>query len=412
MYSSNINRLSVFAALLAISTGDPNSVCRSYGVDFVDEGRYFINSQSTESFTCVSTFEGCNQDIADVLFARVGSEGESTDEYICTQVETTPANEPKLSTCPILKSQMKSGSWIILVIGNNDDGFPFAWQRDLILDVGPQATVAYTPTVTFNITNTPTITATSTEVQIIDSTIGPLSTTTLPLATAKYTKTVTPPAVTTSITKTFTRSSVSTTRSLVITTKTATATCTIPKPGRPDKPCKYSPTRIRPAALVTPTGTSQPKSKQLLRKSQTDRFVDYNYARSRIEAAKARRDARAQAAAPLRERAPDAPTITITAPVPVNTTVTYTAPAITSTESVLVTTTTTSTLPPATIFSGTYTATTTLPVQTKTKFSFIYTTVSSTKTVLATWTYTTTVTPSASVTACKRAGGRIGPGRI
>ena len=129
MYPSSLHHLSVFAALLALSTGDPNSVCRSYGADFVDEGRYFINSQSTESFTCVSTFEGCNADIAEVLIVDP-----NTDEYLCTQVQTTPANEPKLSTCPILKNQMKSGPWIIIVIGNNDDGFPFAWQRGEFLE--------------------------------------------------------------------------------------------------------------------------------------------------------------------------------------------------------------------------------------------------------------------------------------
>ncbi|KAH7110835.1 hypothetical protein B0J11DRAFT_202806 [Dendryphion nanum] len=407
MFSSRFHRFSAFAALLSLTTGDVNSVCYSYGVDFVDEGHYFINSQSTESFTCVSTFKGCNPDIAEVLIVDPNG-----DEHICSQVQTTPADDPKLSTCPILKNQMQSGAWIILVIGNNDDGFPFAWQRDLVLDVGPQATTTFTPTATFNVTSTPTITATSTQTQTIVSTTGPFSTVTIPSATAKYTKTIVPPAVTTSITKTFTRSSISTTRNLVITTKTVTATCTIPKPGRPDKPCRYSPTRIHPAAIVTPTGTARPNSKRIMRNGKTDRAVDYAYARGRIEAAKARRDALAQpAAARLQERAPDAPTLTITDPTPIKTTVTFTAPAITTTESVLVTTTSTSTLPPATVFSGVYTATTTLPPQTRTRYSFLYTTVSSTKTISATWTYTTTVTPTASITACKSAGGHIGPVR-
>lgn len=75
---------------------------------------------------------------------------------------------------------MFSGHWIFLVIGNNGDGDPFAWQRgqsihlyllyhdsnfqtkDLYLDVGPQETVTVTPTVTFSVTSTPIVTVTST----------------------------------------------------------------------------------------------------------------------------------------------------------------------------------------------------------------------------------------------------------
>jgi hypothetical protein len=124
MYRSRFVSLSAFAALLSLAVTDPNSVCFSYGVDFVDEGHYFINTNSNESFTCVSTFQGCNEDVADILLVDP-----SGDEYLCTQVGTTPADTPKLSTCPILKNQMVSGDWIIIVVGNNDDGFPFAWQR-------------------------------------------------------------------------------------------------------------------------------------------------------------------------------------------------------------------------------------------------------------------------------------------
>jgi hypothetical protein len=124
MYTSRFASLSAFAALLSLAVADTNSVCLSYGIDFVDEGHYFINTNSNEAFTCVSTFQGCNQDVADILLVDP-----SGDEYLCSQVPTTPANTPQLSTCPLLKSQVVSGEWIIIVIGNNDDGFPFAWQR-------------------------------------------------------------------------------------------------------------------------------------------------------------------------------------------------------------------------------------------------------------------------------------------
>lgn len=124
MFSSRLLSLSTIAALLSLANSDPNSVCFSYGVDFVDEGHYFINALSNESFTCVSTFRGCNEDVADILLVDP-----SGDEYLCSQVNTTPEDDPKLSTCPILKNQMVSGDWIILVLGNNDDGNPFAWER-------------------------------------------------------------------------------------------------------------------------------------------------------------------------------------------------------------------------------------------------------------------------------------------
>ncbi|KAF2120805.1 hypothetical protein BDV96DRAFT_683222 [Lophiotrema nucula] len=406
MYSPRLSYLPAFAALLSLGFTDPNSVCYSFGIDFVDEGSYFINSLSNESFTCVSTFQGCNtgEDLADVLLVDPNG-----DEYLCSSIPTTPENTPELSTCPILKNQMSTGDWIILVLGNNDDGNPFAWERDLYLDVGPQATTTFTPTVTLSITTTPTITATTTTTQTILSTVGPLTTFTVPSKTARRTKTVIPKPVTTVVTKTFTRNLYSWKKELVTTTKTVTASCTIPTKHK-DKAATYSPTLIHPAALVTPTGEpSKPKKHRYVRKA--DRAVDIEYARARVEAAKAKRNLRVREAHAVAERAPDAPTSTITAN-PVNATTTATAPAITTTESILASTTSTTTLPPATVYSGVFTSTVTLPTPTKTQLKFTYTTAWTTKTIRATWTRTTTVTPKASVTACKNHGGHWGPWRI
>ncbi|KAF2264477.1 hypothetical protein CC78DRAFT_533076 [Lojkania enalia] len=402
MYFPRLTYLPVAAALLSFGLTDPNSVCFSFGVDFVDEGDYFINSQSNESFTCVSTFQGCNEDVADVLLVDP-----SGDEYLCSQIPTTPADTPQLSTCPILKSQMVSGDWMVLVLGNNDDGFPFAWQRDISLDVGPQVTTTYTPTVTYDVTTTPTITSVTTSTETISSTVGPFTTITVPSKTAKFTVTVTPKPVTTSVTKTFTRSRYTWTKDLQITTTTVTATCTIPT-RRKDKPATYSPTLIHPAAIETPTGRP---FHRIMRKA--DRAVDFEYARRRIEAAKARRDQKAkEIAAPIKERAPDAPTLTITDPTPVETTITHTDPPVTTTESMLLTTTTTTTLPPVTFYSGIYTSTTTLPTPTSTRIYWTYTTTVITNTIHVTWTRTSTVTPTASVTACRRVGGHIGTLRL
>jgi hypothetical protein len=143
--TGNMYSRSVFLTLAAASislvssegTG-PEGICYSYGVDFVDEGSYFINSQSTEDFTAVSYFQGCNDDKADVLLvAPEDTPGET--EFLCDKVRTTPENENKLSTCPIKKNQMASGHWLLLVLGNNGKGGqPFAWQRGTSLTPSTQ----------------------------------------------------------------------------------------------------------------------------------------------------------------------------------------------------------------------------------------------------------------------------------
>lgn len=396
--------LAAIATLLSSVKADSNAICYSYGVDFVDEGNYFINSQLSEQFSSVSYFRGCNQDVADVLL--VEPEGVNSQEYLCDQMPTYPNDDLKTSTCPIRKNQMVSGHWRFLVLGNNgDEGQPFAWQRDLYLTVGSPVTAIFTPTVTFSMTSTPVETQTTTTTFTNVVTTGPLSTVTLPSGTAKNTKTITPPPTTTTSTKIMTKTSLSLTKIFAITTQTVTATCTTPGlPGHPDKPCQYSPTRLHPAALATPT--TIPKLHRFIRKA--DRAVDVEWARARIEAAKQRRNEQArEAAAPLERRAPDAPTLTVTADVPVNTTTTILAPATTTTETVLTSATVTSTLPPATVFSGLFTSTLTLPTPTKTQLKLSYATTTKVITFGATFTKRTTVTPTTSVSACKKAGGHF-----
>lgn len=133
MPGSRYLSLAAFAALLSLATSDdvynPDSICYSYGVDFVDEGSYFINSLSIDPFTSVSTFKGCNTDMADILLVAPDN-----TEYICDEIPTTPGDTPQLSKCPILKNQMSSGHWLLLVLGNNGafPAQPFAWQRGML----------------------------------------------------------------------------------------------------------------------------------------------------------------------------------------------------------------------------------------------------------------------------------------
>lgn len=61
-----------------------NSTCSVYGIDFVDGGSYFIDSDSTADFTTVQQFSGCNDDSASVLLVQQSTE----DEWECTSVPT------------------------------------------------------------------------------------------------------------------------------------------------------------------------------------------------------------------------------------------------------------------------------------------------------------------------------------
>ena len=65
-------------------------------------------------------------------------------------VPTVPDNAPELATCPVLKDQIASGDFLIIAVGNNGNGTPFAYQREFNISAGPQqaTTYYYTPTVT------------------------------------------------------------------------------------------------------------------------------------------------------------------------------------------------------------------------------------------------------------------------
>lgn len=138
---------------------DEDSICYSYGIDFQHNGTYFIDSRSTDPFTVVSQFKQCEPDTsAYVLLVDNDHDGV---QYECTGVPTTPDLTNQMSSCPITKSEMTSGSWSVIVIGNNGDGSPFGWQRDFTLTVGVPVTTTTTSTVTYTQTTTPSTTITS-----------------------------------------------------------------------------------------------------------------------------------------------------------------------------------------------------------------------------------------------------------
>lgn len=398
--SSVRSRLSILAAALAALPG-ALSDCVSYGIDFQNGGSYFINKALAENFTAVSEFEGCAGGTADVLLVDP-----NYAEYICTDVPVTPDDTPQLSSCPILKSQMFSGDWLVIVFGNNGpnkDDAPYAYQRELFLTVGSQVTSTFTSTVTWDVTSTPIVTSNLTSTLLVTDTIPNTQTITSPSATAK--KTVTPKAVTSWVTWVKTRTRHSWTKSLTTVTKTKTASCTVPpKPSQHDPTAKYTPTRVTVAALQSGSPVRV--------RNVVDTPMDPSVARRMIREARLRRGMSVPDRLnerDLDERAPDEATVIVTADTVVNTTITHTAAPSTTTETILTTQTVSTTLPPSTVYSGRTTVTITAPTPTKTRTSISYTTITAIKTLYKTWTYTTTVTPTESVKACTSKGGHILP---
>ncbi|KAJ9667534.1 hypothetical protein H2201_002403 [Coniosporium apollinis] len=266
-----------------------------------------------------SMFEGCYGGTADVLFIDP-----TGGEFFCSGMPVKPDNTDQMSTCPILKNQMYSGEWILIIYGNNgplgsyED--PFAYQRNLYLNCGPQQTSTVTPTVIYTITSTPTETITTTSTVFETETFDPTTTYTIPSKTARRTYTIRPKPVIEWITKTSSRRKTTHTKSQSIITKTKMASCTVPpRPQKPDPTCTITPKRVTPAALATSTGSPHRRA---------DMPIDVNVARRRIQEARRR----AWMVQNLEERAADEPVITVTAQEPVNSTMTETAAPVTTTE--------------------------------------------------------------------------------
>ncbi|KAK3394867.1 hypothetical protein B0H63DRAFT_556017 [Podospora didyma] len=126
------------------------AACTSYGVDYSNGGAYNIDATSNQYFTFITVFQGCNQEtISPVL---VGPDG---NEYACSAIRTQPAGTQVTSTCGIPFSAMRSGTWKIIVSGDQ-----IATQRSITLTAGAPQTqwITATPTVVvgYTITARPT----------------------------------------------------------------------------------------------------------------------------------------------------------------------------------------------------------------------------------------------------------------
>jgi len=168
--------------------------CESFGVDFQSGGTYFQNVESTDPFTAVQEFTGCQNDSAHNVF--VDPNGDQTE---CTETPMQPDNSPQLLTCSDWpKDKLYDGDWSLLIISNNGDADPIAYERDFSLTVGTQVTSTVTPTITVSDSSTPVVNITSTVATTETDTADPVT-----VANGQGTATITPRPTTTTITKGF-----------------------------------------------------------------------------------------------------------------------------------------------------------------------------------------------------------------
>lgn len=178
-------------SFVQICLGQECGDCQSYGIDFLNGGSYFQNSDSTDPFTALQEFEGCANDTSNNIF--VDADG---DQFECSLSQLQPDDTPQLVTCPVNKNELIDGEYSLLIISNNGDCDPIAYQRDFLLSVGPQQTTTVSPTITVSTTTTPIVTVIQTQTQTITQTAKPL-TTTVPRATLSPTITKYPlPSIT------------------------------------------------------------------------------------------------------------------------------------------------------------------------------------------------------------------------
>jgi hypothetical protein len=211
-----ISSLTIGLALFQVA-----SACESYGIDFKNNKSYFININSNESFTAVSEFYDCAEPARVILITP------KNESIFCSDVATSPDYTDETSTCPILKNQMYTGDWTLVLLDNNGNGSSFNANRHLHLSVGAQVTSVVIPTITVSVTQTPTSTVNATITDVDSTTLAPASVTSIASNAKTQTVTYYPPreTVTTSSTATVKRTKTSFT--WTIKTYTETKLCAV-----------------------------------------------------------------------------------------------------------------------------------------------------------------------------------------
>lgn len=195
--------------------------CESYGIDFKDRGDYFININSNESFSAISEFYDCQEPARALLITP------KNQTIFCSDVATSPDYTDETTTCPILKNQMYSGDWTLLLLDNNGNASTFNAKRRLHLSVGEQATSIIIPTITLSVTQTPTSTVNATITDLESTTILPSSVTSLASNAVTQTVYSYPPRETITKSSTATVTRTSTRFTYTVKTYTETEICAV-----------------------------------------------------------------------------------------------------------------------------------------------------------------------------------------
>jgi hypothetical protein len=100
------------------------------------------------------------------------------DQYECSDTPLTPDFTPETDTCNDWpQDKLYSGDWSLVVISNNGDADPIAFQRDFALSVGTPTTITVTPTVTATDLETSISSIVSTTSSVVTTTLLPKTTT-------------------------------------------------------------------------------------------------------------------------------------------------------------------------------------------------------------------------------------------
>jgi hypothetical protein len=202
-----------------------------------------------------------------------------------------------------------------------------------------------------------------------------------------------PKEVTTTSTKTIWHSSTRLVHTQDVITDTVLPSCTVPpRLSYPDPWATFKPTLI-------------PLPPRIHWKRGGVRVVDPEAAMTRLERHRAKRSAASHKVA---KHSADAPTVTSTASIAVNTTVTDVRQTATKTFTVFSSHTIYHTLPPATVQGKAVTETITAPTPTDTVSTAVWRNTIVTSTLSVMWTLTERVTPSAFAASCRAEGGHFG----
>ncbi|KAK1811817.1 hypothetical protein LTR12_013828 [Friedmanniomyces endolithicus] len=408
-------KLAKVTSLLAIAVSALAQSCESFGDDFQNGGSYFQNSLSSDPFTALQEFEGCQNDTANNVLVDPNG-----DQSQCSNTPLLPNDTPQLITCADWpKDKLYNGSWSLLIISNNGNGSPIAYQRDFSLSVGPQhtLTVSATATITNQITPIVNVTQTSTST----------STTTVPSSTTTVQATVTPTTVTPApsvfkVTKGFfTLTQVVQTVQVSSIAKTVPASCVVPQVTRVKDPIAQIVPTVLGALDSVASGVIHGLQddvagliglSSILKRSSGSAAYKRAILEGRTPSDELKqafvKDRNERLAKVLHKRAPDQPTITITATNVATSTISQLGATTTQTVTVVVTQTSTSTSGIATVDTSGQRNTVTAAASTRTStINVAIAMVTSTQTKHLTITNTVTTTSAGAAQSCASKTGHL-----